>query len=100
MAFNSDYIICAAIWFDDGKEYVHQPKNITSGYVVAGRRPHNCYMTHTILNGETAEKGVKKTQGFITSNDLFLNRKEAAEQAFKAGQVKSNDGCLMSEDLY
>lgn len=40
---SSEYIICSAIHFDDGKEYVHQPKNIKSGFVVTGRRHHNCY---------------------------------------------------------
>jgi len=32
------YIICAAIWFNDGKTYQHQPKNITEGIIVCGRR--------------------------------------------------------------
>jgi hypothetical protein len=28
-------ILCAAIWYDDGKKYIMQPKNIDSGIVVA-----------------------------------------------------------------
>jgi hypothetical protein len=36
-----EYILCAAIWFDDGKEYRLQPKNITTGLVLCGWR-HGC----------------------------------------------------------
>ena len=100
MVFKLNYIICSAIWFDDGKEYPHQPKNITTGYVVTGRRHHNCFMTHTILKGEKSEKGIEPIQGFISSNDLFLDRKQASEFAFNACQIDSDDGKLFSEDLY
>lgn len=45
-------IICAAIWYDDKiTTHKHQPKNIKSGYVVAGRRHHNCIATRSILRG-------------------------------------------------
>lgn len=39
------YIICAAIWFNDGREHIHQPRNIEKGFVVCGRRHHNVYLT-------------------------------------------------------
>lgn len=42
-------ILCAAVHYDDGKEYVHQPINITSGYVVCGHRHHNCKPNPSIL---------------------------------------------------
>ncbi len=38
-------IICAAIHLNDGNIYQYQPKNITSGIVIAGRRHHNCFLT-------------------------------------------------------
>ena len=98
MGFNKDYIICSAIWFDDGKEYPHQPKNINTGYVIAGRRHHNCFMTNSIIND--SKNKIKSIQGFLTSNDLFLNRKDASDFAFKCGQIKSDSECLFSEDLY
>lgn len=95
-------IICAAVWFDDGKKYEHQPINIELGFVVCGRRHHNCFMTASILRGEdwkVSDYG-KNVQGFITSEDRFLNRKDAAEVAYAAGQAFKKDGCLFSEDLY
>lgn len=100
------YIICAAVWYDDGKIHVHQPNNITSGFVVGGRRHHNCFMTSFILNGEeTVQNKVrdeewKVKQGFITSDDRFVERKEAGQIAFDAGQIKKLTECLFSEDLY
>lgn len=100
------YIICAAVWYDDGKEYVHQPKNIKSGFIVSGRRHHNCFITSFILNGEeTVQNKVKDRhweveQGFITSDDRFVGRKEAGQIAFDAGQTKKLSEYLFSEDLY
>ena len=123
-----EYIICSAIHFDDGKEHVHQPKNITKGFVVSGRRHHNCYTTLQSIGkslGYEEEKVVRKVltlvnrevQGFITNTDRFVDRKEGWEIALKARQVKykvyddkikingleipkNTKMILISEDLY
>ena len=39
-------------------------------------------------------------QGFLTSDDRFVNRKEAGQIAFDAGQITKLTECLFSEDLY
>lgn len=36
-------IRCAAIYYNDGNEYPHQPRNIDIGYVLCGLRHHNCF---------------------------------------------------------
>jgi hypothetical protein len=101
-----EYILCAAIHHDDGKEHVHQPKNIISGFVVCGRRHHNCYITTFILNGEeSVQKKVrddkwKIEQGFITNTDRFVNRKEGGVIAFNANQTDKLQKILFSEHLY
>ena len=101
-----EYILCAAIWFNDNKNHEHQPKNIKTGFVVCGRRHHNCFITAFILDDEKnltlKIKGAsgKISQGFLTNLDRFVNRKEAAFRAFKAGQIIEESDCLMSEDLY
>lgn len=97
----AEYVICAAIWFCDGKEHVHQPKNIKSGFVVTGRMHHNCFYIASICIGEgySETKGTC-VQGFLTSKDMFLDRKESAELAFKMKQIKEPTDCLFSEDLY
>ena len=35
-------------------------------------------------------------EGFVTDDDIFLNRKEAAEEAFKCGQIKKEKHSLES----
>ena len=101
-ATKDEYIICAAIWFDDGIDtYVHQPKNIKTGFVVSGRRHHNCFTTIAMLTGPRKDrKYLKEEQGFLTSKDRFVDRKEAGEIAFKVGQTTDLRTCLFSEDLY
>lgn len=94
-------IICAAIWFDDGRNYVHQPKNINSGFVIAGMRHHNCFNTVSILTGDTGHHiEYEKEQGFLTTHNRFVNRKVAAKIAYDAGQTMIGLGKLFSEDLY
>jgi hypothetical protein len=92
------YILCAAVHFQNEKVYKHQPKNIKTGYVVCGRRHHNCYTTAWELNGETKNEPTKC--GFITSNDLFVDRQEAAKIAYEAGQTDEESEGLVSEELY
>lgn len=95
-------ILCAAIWIDDGiTTYVHQPKNIKQGFVVAGRRHHNCFTTLAMLQGLRIERNNKaEVQGFITSLDRFVDREEGAKIARNAEQVASHITTLYSEDLY
>lgn len=97
-----EYILCAAIWFDDGEKHVHQPVNIETGLVVCGRRHHNCFATLAIISDDKLQKlnlRKKSTQGFITNTDRFVDRIEAAKIAFNAAQSKLTD-TLFSEDLY
>ena len=99
------YIICAAIWFKDGNKYSHQPRNVDSGLVVCGRRHHNCFLTAFELNGGKKIEGLnelnaKAVQGFLTSDDRFVDRKEGGQIAFDAGQIPKLTNCLFSEDLY
>ena len=99
------YIICAAIWFKDGNKYSHQPRNIDSGLVVCGRRHHNCFLTAFELNGGKKIEGLNEineraVQGFLTSDDRFVDRKEGGQIAFDAGQTAKLTDCLFSEDLY
>lgn len=99
---NKEYILCAAIHYDDGNVYVHQPKNIKTGFVVAGRRHHNCFTTVAILRDGKPYSGVNKIQGFLTNTDRFVDRIEAYEIAKEAKQLlnESSKPPLMSEDLY
>jgi len=101
---DQEYIICAANYYADGKKHEHQPKNINSGFVICGRRHHNIFMTvGLLLDGEQERiTDLNKfcEQGFVTSKDRFVERDEAGEIAFKAGQTTELKKCLFSEDLY
>ena len=97
----TEYILCAAIWFDDGKEYRLQPTNVSSGLVLCAWR-HGCVFPQIGgLVGERQKLGIfEKEQGFLTSHNRFVGRKEAAEIAFREGQVDKLLPILFSEDLY
>lgn len=94
-----DYILCAAIYYNDGIERPHQPKNIRTGIVVCGHRHCNCFVILSNLFPNREYVG-KEMQGFLTADNRFVKRKLAAEVAFAAGQIKERIGELCSEDLY
>lgn len=97
-----EYLLCSAIWFDDGVDtYVHQPRNIKTGFVVCGRRHHNCFTTVAMLMGIRKERLTKEeVQGFLTNKDRFVDRYEAAQIALASGQIKEPKERLFSEDVW
>lgn len=98
---SKEYILCAAIHFDyNGEKTLHCCKNVDSGIVVCGRRHHNVFTLLHQLGLKRKDFG-KETQGFITSHDRFLNRKEARDLAIENGQIETAEySQLYSEDLY
>ena len=106
----NEYIICAANYYNDGIEHHHQPRNIEIGFVVCGRRHHNCITTFAMIVGfPYDEKGIEvmrtEEQGFLTNTDRFVDRLEALEIARKANQLKPDERVnevigLYSENLY
>ncbi len=106
-SFKLKYILSAAIHFDDGKKYPNQPANIESGFVVAGFRHADIFLMASILLklgsckiSNIHEMGFKITQGFLSSEYEFLDRKEAAKVAYNSGQLQEKKGELYSEDIY
>ena len=95
-----EYILCAAIYYNDFIKHEQQPFNIKTGYVVCGLRHCNCFaiaqMITTIRHPQI--------QGFITNFGKFVDRKEAFNIAEKAGQLldmgTKSERSLISEDLY
>lgn len=111
-----EYIICSAIWYRDDKLTPHyRPKNVDSGIVFSGHRhPHCIAQASKVLydnfqNDVEADKRRKfylknKTQGFLTSHNNFVNRKEAMIIAIRENQLLNPDttrgNILYSEDIY
>jgi hypothetical protein len=110
-----EYILCAAIYFNDGKTYANQPKNIGQGFVITGRRHHNCYATLQAIAQCFGVEGIalkqieridRDNQGFITSTGRYVSRQEAFKIAKENNQIYHrahdgvDEGMLISEDLY
>ncbi len=105
-------ILCAANYYNDGICHAHQPLNIHIGYVLCGRRHHNCITTFTIVVGfpytvEGHKIHSTEIQGFLTSDNRFVSRQAAYDIAYKANQIigpnkgqPTNSIGLTSEDLY
>ena len=92
-------VLCALIWVDDGKFHLHQPHNIKTGFVVSGWR-HGSVFASLKAMGCTPPIRLEY-QGFLTSNNRFLNRLEAVESVKETGQCNPEfDDELYSEDLY
>lgn len=107
---NKERILCAAIWFNDGKKHEHQPINIKIGLVVCGRRHCNCFLTLDLIfpDMKKDELAAHRTeQGFLTTGNRFVDRKEAFKIAATQGQLlmpelydPKEEKILVSEDLY
>lgn len=100
-----EYIICSAVYIDDNKEYVHKPKNIKTGFVICGRRHHDCYYILHLMMPNHEYKEERNNQGFLTNTNRFVDRKEAFQIARCASQLRlkgewDKDSILTSEDLY
>jgi hypothetical protein len=105
----NEYIICAANWYKDLElkkndfPSTHlRPKNIVSGIVFTGRSHLRCLYQVVAMTGlKQAEHG-DFVEGFITSEDRFVERAEAAQIALASGQIKKlqySSTDLYSEDL-
>lgn len=92
-----EFIICSAIWVEDGIKRLHQPSNIESGIVVCGWRHFNCI---ALIKELYPDKLPLHVQGFVTSFGRFVDRIEGCNVAFKSGQVTFKDKTLTSEDLW
>lgn len=114
---NKEFILCAAIWVNDKQKHEQQPDNIGIGFVVCGRMHNNCYQTIKDLKGDVntylksldmSEDNYREHQGFITSLDRYVNRKEGwsiakANNQIQFGLIASeneDDSILISENLY
>ena len=95
-------IVCAAIKIKDG----------VNPYIICGLRHFNCLETLYRLNPELSSQARANSaiiEGFITTNNEFLDRYEAYQHAVTCGQIPSqlrhdkeinHEVALYSEDLY
>ena len=114
MPRDDEYILCAAIYVDTGR--AEPPRRSyaypATGLVFPGWRHADCFtLLNAWMQGLSEEQKADiediqeaqlhgQNQGFLTSKGRYVNRREAAEIAFKAGQTETLRESLMSEDLY
>lgn len=104
----TEYILCAAIWYKDIVDLMpryaiykpYLPVNCDKGVVMTGHRHGQCMYAMIGFTGKrsvTPEIG-EYVQGFLTSKNRFVDRKEAVIIAIREGQLK--DGMVSCETLY
>lgn len=91
-----EYIVCAATWFMDHKEYSHQPKNVEMGLVIMGMGHHNAITISNLIWGNP--KPIPKIYGFMTNTNTFVMREEAYKIAVASGQLKAGEGHMGAGD--
>ena len=98
-------IICAAIWYKNFDKPQHSPINIDKGVVLCGHRHGHIIGQMISLTGlRTVKSGEDSVgeyvQGFLTSKNRFLDRKEALILFKENGGKPDFNDELYSEDLY
>lgn len=95
-------IICAAIWYKDFEAPAHTVKNKSKGVVLCGHRHAQIIHQHVRLIGMKQHEMGEHEQGFLTSQNRFVDRVEAMAIAKKAGQLINPhpQKQLYSEDIY
>lgn len=104
-------VLCAAIWYNDGVERVHLPRNIKTGLVVSGWRHCNCFTQLSALQDSLSPEDLhvkrlhiiqNNVQGFLTSKGNFIDREQALKIAIEQNQlIEEIRGTeLYSENIY
>lgn len=117
---SKEYVLCAAIWYKDGTQALRGmiAQNINSGVVIGQWRHGNCINVRAtnplwnarklaekkgddsgnILTYENTKKHFDYVDGFITSGGRFVDRWQAMELAYNAGQVDEERAKLKNYD--
>lgn len=103
-----EYILCAAIWYQDLKliksdmPNTHlRPKNIKEGIVFCGHRHLQCLWQMTCMTGKRQSEAGLEIQGFLTNLNRFVDRQEGATiHISNGGKLFYSSKELYSEDLY
>ena len=105
-----EYILCAAVWYQElpmvkGEVLNNRgfrPYNVDRGVVFSGWRHGNCIYQMVAITGlrSCPSESGPEVQGFLTNKNRFVDREEAAQIAYDAGQTETLLKRLFSEDLY
>lgn len=100
-------VLCAAIWYKDlpSQGIMFQPINVNKGIVLCGWRHGSIIQQLFYTTGKRTVQFGKDavgdfTQGFLTSANRFVDRKEARDIFVNCGGTPEWGDQLFSEDLY
>lgn len=102
-------ILCAAIWYKDlplvytDFPPTHlRPVNCDRGIIFCAQRHLQCLYQMIAMTGKMQHEAGEEVQGFLTSTNRFVDRKEGMKIALEANQVINpyHSDILFSEDLY
>lgn len=98
----NERILCAAIWFKEIiPRAVHRPINTPGGVVLCGFRHGDIISQLLPLNNKKLHELGIHVQGFLTSENRFVDRKEGAILFVNCGgKLNYSTKELYSEDLY
>ncbi len=108
MENSPEKILCAANWYKDIKLTRGDfpkghllPKNIKAGIVFSGHRHLQCLYQMIAMTGKVQYESGREEQGFLTSHNRFVNRREGAKiHVANGGKLNYSAKELYSEDLY
>ena len=86
-------IVCSAIVINDGASYGDYP------IIITGKHHSDCLETARKY-GFDRLRCVNALQGFLNSDFRYINRKNAAKEAYDCGQLKAEKNELFSEDIF
>lgn len=95
----TERILCAAVWYPEGPDTTHGPRNPWGrGFVWCGHNHAAILEAAARLHGW---RGSLDHQGFVTTENRYVDREDAARIATAAGQISAEPRCdtLYSEDL-
>lgn len=101
-------ILCSAIWYkelpliiNDIPSELLRPKNCTTGIIFCGLRHPHCLYQMVAITGKAQYEAGEEVQGFLTSENRFVDRKEGATiHIANGGKLNYSTRELYSEDLY
>lgn len=104
----AERIICSAIWYkdfpllnNDIPNDLVRPKNCDRGIVFSGQRHPHCLYQMVAITGKSQHEAGEEIQGFLTSENRFVDRKEAGQiHIDNGGKLSYSSTELYSEDLY
>ena len=99
-ASKKEYILCAAMYYDDGIHHKGQPSGTITGFIIPGYRHDHAISIEYYLIQIWHQNKIPAKAGFLTSKGRFVDRKEGGQIAYDAGQISKPTDCLTSEHLY